>query len=601
MIHHLHIRALASAIALVLGPWLHAQSCGQGGSCLEPAFVGGCEDVDCCTTVCAVDPICCAEAWDFDCVQLANQLCIGLCGAAVNGPCSIANGTPACDDETCCETVCTIDAFCCDSAWDTTCAILAGFNCKTGGPGTCGDPEAGSCEVPHSTGACDDEACCDSVCGIDPTCCSTSWDTFCVALASQFCVKGCTIECVPEAVQESEACGTRTNDPCVLGDSSSSPEALDPGVELCGGFDVDKKLGPDVDVFEIEIPDLGAPETEVDLTFTAGVEAFAAILPGPPGDCSDLSASPLVAVSDLCAPTSVSACLTPGIWRVLVAPGTADEIGGDLLACDLGTYRLRIDAATPCADFCEISTEPCGVPHATPGCADAECCTAVCKIDPLCCSTAWDELCVGLAETICGLEPPANDLCADALEIPLGSTPFSNRLADTDGPELPEACDEGFGLSFESDVWFLHVAVCDGFLKVRTCDFDAFDTRLAVYAGGCKDGEVIACNDQAPLCTPTGASRLLAPIVCGETYLIRVGGFKGDTGEGTLTLECTAEFCPPPCPADLDGDGTVGGADLATLLADWGSVSGSESDLDGDGTVGGADLATLLAAWGDCS
>jgi len=49
-------------------------------------------------------------------------------------------------------------------------------------------------------------------------------------------------------------------------------------------------------------------------------------------------------------------------------------------------------------------------------------------------------------------------------------------------------------------------------------------------------------------------------------------------------------------PADLDGDGTVGGADLAVLLAAWGQPG--PADLDGDGTVGGADLALLLAAWG---
>jgi hypothetical protein len=53
------------------------------------------------------------------------------------------------------------------------------------------------------------------------------------------------------------------------------------------------------------------------------------------------------------------------------------------------------------------------------------------------------------------------------------------------------------------------------------------------------------------------------------------------------------------CPADLDGDDLVGGADLAALLADWGA-SGASSDLNGDGVVDGADLAALLASWGGC-
>ncbi|MGA1709257.1 MAG: hypothetical protein ACO4CI_11285, partial [Phycisphaerales bacterium] len=48
---------------------------------------------------------------------------------------------------------------------------------------------------------------------------------------------------------------------------------------------------------------------------------------------------------------------------------------------------------------------------------------------------------------------------------------------------------------------------------------------------------------------------------------------------------------------DLDGDGFVGGSDLAAMLASWGDCEGCPADLDGDGTVGGGDLATLLAAW----
>ncbi|MEY3025049.1 MAG: Dockerin type domain, partial [Planctomycetota bacterium] len=52
----------------------------------------------------------------------------------------------------------------------------------------------------------------------------------------------------------------------------------------------------------------------------------------------------------------------------------------------------------------------------------------------------------------------------------------------------------------------------------------------------------------------------------------------------------------PPCPGDLDGDGTIGGGDLAVLLAGWG---GSSPDLDGDGVVGGSDLAVLLSSWGE--
>jgi hypothetical protein len=49
-------------------------------------------------------------------------------------------------------------------------------------------------------------------------------------------------------------------------------------------------------------------------------------------------------------------------------------------------------------------------------------------------------------------------------------------------------------------------------------------------------------------------------------------------------------------PADLDGDGSVGSADLTILLAAWGT-SGPLGDLDGDGQVGAADLTILLGRW----
>ena len=52
-----------------------------------------------------------------------------------------------------------------------------------------------------------------------------------------------------------------------------------------------------------------------------------------------------------------------------------------------------------------------------------------------------------------------------------------------------------------------------------------------------------------------------------------------------------------PCPADVNGSGTVDAADLAGLLAGWGT---SSPDLNGDGTVNAADLAALLTAWGAC-
>ena len=51
------------------------------------------------------------------------------------------------------------------------------------------------------------------------------------------------------------------------------------------------------------------------------------------------------------------------------------------------------------------------------------------------------------------------------------------------------------------------------------------------------------------------------------------------------------------CPADFDGDGVVGAADLAIMLGAWGT---NGADLNGDRTTNAADLALLLGAWGGC-
>ncbi|MCA9291677.1 MAG: hypothetical protein KDA25_11160 [Phycisphaerales bacterium] len=65
----------------------------------------------------------------------------------------------------------------------------------------------------------------------------------------------------------------------------------------------------------------------------------------------------------------------------------------------------------------------------------------------------------------------------------------------------------------------------------------------------------------------------------------------------SVTFSVTIEGDARPIPGDLDGDGVVGPADLAILLAAWGSDD-PDADLDDDGAVGPTDLAILLANWG---
>ena len=113
------------------------------------------------------------------------------CGTPEAGNCCFPHNNPNCNDQDCCDEVCDVDSFCCDGAWDQTCAAIANDLCSVCGGGSfCGDPEAGSCCNEHETVPfCSDELCCSFVCSLDESCCTSGWDTTCVKLAQAFC--GC--------------------------------------------------------------------------------------------------------------------------------------------------------------------------------------------------------------------------------------------------------------------------------------------------------------------------------------------------------------------------------------------------------------------------
>ena len=583
---------LGSLAALLLSGMVagHAQAqCGTGGSCLEVSQGPACEDLKCCASVCGNDVFCCTTAWDSECVLLANSLCAGLCGAAASGPCFAGNATPSCDNEACCLTVCESDAFCCETQWDQTCAFLAGFLCEAGKPGICGDPAAGPCDTPSSNGACSDGPCCNAVCGLDPSCCEAAWDSFCVLLAEEICVADCTLPCPPEGLAELEACGENSNDPC--DPAGGVAEAIACGDTRCGTVAVGKGGVADRDAWRFVVEAPAGTERRVRIAFAAEAEAFVAVLPQA---CSDLSGAIAVLAASLCVTGNTTVCLPSGEHLLVVVPGTPESPGGDALACDRSDYTLGVTCLDLCEDPCGASTGACGSAHGGVGCSDATCCEAVCTRDPLCCEKGWDDLCVTTAIELCDLPPPFNDACSDALEIGIGATLFDTLLATDGEPPYPKACGGG---PVSRDVWFAHTVACSGILRVETCGSIGFDTRIALYRDGCEDLLELACNDDSELCTPSGASRLLAEVECGERILIRVGG-QNAAGTATLTLSCDEGECSD-CLGDLDGDGEVGGADLGTLLNLWGT-SDPAGDLDGNGSVNGADLAAMLQSWGPC-
>ncbi len=160
---------------------------GASGACCIANGSPGCDDPTCCDAVCSDDPFCCDVDWDQMCADSALDLCGGC------GDCTMPDpvGSPGCSDPVCQALVCAIDPFCCDIAWDSVCAGDAADFCDCGGAckgGFCGGPGAGDCCIANGSPACDDSSCCELVCSIDPFCCDIEWDATCADLAAQVCV-----------------------------------------------------------------------------------------------------------------------------------------------------------------------------------------------------------------------------------------------------------------------------------------------------------------------------------------------------------------------------------------------------------------------------
>lgn len=91
-----------------------------------------------------------------------------------------------------------------------------------------------------------------------------------------------------------------------------------------------------------------------------------------------------------------------------------------------------------------------------------------------------------------------------------------------------------------------------------------------------------------------GEANLLNSVVC-RNVSDQIEGAWTDNGGNCVTANCLS--CG--CPADLNGDAIVNGADLALVIAAWGTA-GTAADINNDGIVDSGDLAMVLAAWGPC-
>ncbi|MGD2017245.1 MAG: hypothetical protein PVJ89_03965 [Planctomycetota bacterium] len=127
-----------------------------------------------------------------------------------------------------------------------------------------------------------------------------------------------------------------------------------------------------------------------------------------------------------------------------------------------------------------------------------------------------------------------NDTCATAAAAPLGSTAFDTTTAIDEGT-IPFNCAAGGG----ADVWFSYTAATTDDIIFDLCG-SSYDTALTLYSGSCSALNEIACNDDS---CGLQSSITATSVAVGNVYLVRIAGFNGGTGFGTLNI---AEQAPPP-------------------------------------------------------
>jgi len=384
---------------------------GSARDCFEVQTGPYCSDADCCSAVCAIDPTCCSNVWDAGCVDRASITCV-TCGNST-ASCYVAHATPSCSDADCCTRVCALDPLCCQTAWDAGCASLAIDNCLA-----CG-ASAGACDEIHSLPYCNDSECCDRVCQTDPSCCAITWDLSCVQTARSVCASCGDINAGPCCIAHgSPYCNDGT---CCVAVCALDPFCCASGWDIsctqvaqvtpacvnqncvCGG---QTPPGGEVSCFVVH---------------TAGgcTDSFCCqtVCIRDPYCCYVTWDQSCVNVAnDLC--STQAGCIDPvtslpvnGSCFVAHAGKGCDKPGCCSIVCadpsfvDCCNVEWDGACALRASEVCDACGDPlagsCFQAHPTPNCADGACCNSVCNVDPFCCEGVWDGLCVEDANVLC--------------------------------------------------------------------------------------------------------------------------------------------------------------------------------------------------------
>ncbi len=317
-------------------------------TCDAAEFVPACGTNACCT--------------EFGCQDLTRDLCLfnfglptpglpipgqscpdetgaGLCPRAscfnATGDCSVANGTPGCDDPICCETVCAIDAMCCMDnggvGWDAVCSEDAQRLCSAAlSNDNCADAETIAVGLAPGTGS--------VFVDFDTT------DAMTDGAPHKACINAGNDEQI-------------TNDLWFRFVPDQTGEIF---IRTCGLSGVDTKIAVYVDSGI-------CPPTGVDLRV-----------------CND----------DLCLSQSMVILTVEAGQTYLIRVGTFPGTGNDDRAAGgPGQFEMAFGRPPNAACPSSLATNCCQDTGGTPACGDTTCCQTVCACDSFCCEVEWDDQC----------------------------------------------------------------------------------------------------------------------------------------------------------------------------------------------------------------
>ena len=168
-----------------------------------------------------------------------------------------------------------------------------------------------------------------------------------------------------------------------------------------------------------------------------------------------------------------------------------------------------------------------------------------------------------------GLPPPSGSSDNLAYPQPIGDVtdrPFDTTGANHDGPHY---------CMYSPNLWYCYTASCTGDVAVSLAG-SSYDTMLAVWEGCDPDldfADMIQCNDDA---AGTPQSEIVFDAVAGNQYLIEVGGYNLETGQGLLSISCGGVTPPPSSKDDCENAKEIG--DVTDLSFDT-----TDATFDGSG------------------